>query len=474
VNNSIQKLGNNIYVNDIMIRQLVDSIDFDPFFGNLSDPQSLHKYLYTHADPVNRIDPSGLMSLGGISISISIGSGMRGMIGTAVVGAAKGFLGGAVIGGIVGGTDAALGGEDWLEGAKNGAFWGGIIGAAIGIGAATGGASAFWAWLSHSSQVALKYAFYAFDFAGTVLGIAESVYNGNKAQGIFRTVLGFGIFKLLGKLPTCFVAGTKVATCMEDIEDVSEKQVCCKNIEDVKVGDYVLSREENGKEIGWKRVEEVFARITDHLRILIIQSNDGLQQTLKTTDEHPFWVSSKGWVNAAKLQVGDTLESPNSKSAVVLQTYYEFHPNGIPVYNLKVSEYHSYFVAEAEEHDLILVHNASYNDVLKAIKAGGDTVKGDPVPFEQAIHALIQSIKGIKCADVGNTYNHPSPGTTKWFRIEPAEPSVGNNLPHIKWHDGNKKGHIWISQDDYDSLMDSGSDLTNTLYQLIEEFNMLD
>ncbi|MGL6196748.1 MAG: RHS repeat domain-containing protein [Thermoguttaceae bacterium] len=31
----------------------------DPFFGNLSDPQSLHKYLYTHGDPVNGIDPTG-------------------------------------------------------------------------------------------------------------------------------------------------------------------------------------------------------------------------------------------------------------------------------------------------------------------------------------------------------------------------------------------------------------------------------
>jgi hypothetical protein len=36
----------------------------DPFFGNLNDPQSLHKYLYAHADPVNGIDPNGLFSLG--------------------------------------------------------------------------------------------------------------------------------------------------------------------------------------------------------------------------------------------------------------------------------------------------------------------------------------------------------------------------------------------------------------------------
>jgi RHS repeat-associated protein len=38
----------------------------DPFFGNLDASQSLHKYLYTHADPVSGIDPTGkfLISLG--------------------------------------------------------------------------------------------------------------------------------------------------------------------------------------------------------------------------------------------------------------------------------------------------------------------------------------------------------------------------------------------------------------------------
>jgi hypothetical protein len=31
----------------------------DPFSGNTHDPQSLHKYLYCHANPINAIDPSG-------------------------------------------------------------------------------------------------------------------------------------------------------------------------------------------------------------------------------------------------------------------------------------------------------------------------------------------------------------------------------------------------------------------------------
>ena len=44
----------------------------DPFSGNLNDPQSLNKYLYTHANPVSGIDPTGNMnaatSLGGLGM----------------------------------------------------------------------------------------------------------------------------------------------------------------------------------------------------------------------------------------------------------------------------------------------------------------------------------------------------------------------------------------------------------------------
>jgi len=35
----------------------------DPFGGNNGDPQSLHKYLYCHGDPVNGLDPSGEFTL---------------------------------------------------------------------------------------------------------------------------------------------------------------------------------------------------------------------------------------------------------------------------------------------------------------------------------------------------------------------------------------------------------------------------
>jgi RHS repeat-associated protein len=40
----------------------------DPYAGNTQDPQSLHKYLYCHANPVNGLDPSG-MSIIGLAIT---------------------------------------------------------------------------------------------------------------------------------------------------------------------------------------------------------------------------------------------------------------------------------------------------------------------------------------------------------------------------------------------------------------------
>lgn len=45
----------------------------DPFAGNNQDPQSLHKYLYAHNNPVNAVDPSGLMSITNVAFSMSIG-----------------------------------------------------------------------------------------------------------------------------------------------------------------------------------------------------------------------------------------------------------------------------------------------------------------------------------------------------------------------------------------------------------------
>jgi len=54
----------------------------DPFAGNNQDPQSLHKYLYCHANPVNGVDPTGqFFNLVGALTIIAIIARMAAMVG---------------------------------------------------------------------------------------------------------------------------------------------------------------------------------------------------------------------------------------------------------------------------------------------------------------------------------------------------------------------------------------------------------
>ena len=49
----------------------------DDYAGNMQDPQSLHKYLYVHNNPINAIDPSGMFmgfSIGGVMTAVVIGA----------------------------------------------------------------------------------------------------------------------------------------------------------------------------------------------------------------------------------------------------------------------------------------------------------------------------------------------------------------------------------------------------------------
>ncbi|MEL6498013.1 MAG: transglutaminase domain-containing protein [Planctomycetota bacterium] len=73
----------------------------DPFFGNTDDPQSLHKYAYVHADPVNAWDPSGLSfvsNIAAIAIISGILSGIVGGVAGGFKGAVYGFFIGAAAG----------------------------------------------------------------------------------------------------------------------------------------------------------------------------------------------------------------------------------------------------------------------------------------------------------------------------------------------------------------------------------------
>jgi RHS repeat-associated protein len=69
----------------------------DPYAGNNEDPQSLHKYLYCHANPVNRIDPLGTFSMAGTLTVISTIMSVMSKVMTGLTVAVYGYRSGGVI-----------------------------------------------------------------------------------------------------------------------------------------------------------------------------------------------------------------------------------------------------------------------------------------------------------------------------------------------------------------------------------------
>ena len=124
-------------------------------------------------------------------------------------------------------------------------------------------------------------------------------------------------------------------------------------------GDLVLAREEYGSQIKRQRVEETFARVSDHLRVLEFRDAVGSNQTIKTTDEHPIWSHDQAkYILANALAVGANVIGPNGELQTLVDSRREEFTQGTPVYNFRVSEYQTYYVAQNIDGTPLLVHNA--------------------------------------------------------------------------------------------------------------------
>jgi len=147
---------------------------------------------------------------------------------------------------------------------------------------------------------------------------------------------GFLVHNSKFSVPSCFIAGTEITLSNGDV----------KNIEDVVVGEEVLTYNEESNEtevgiVGNLKESEVnsIVRITLDNEIVI-----------HTTHEHPFYVNGKGWVKAGELEVLDTCKKVNGEESIIstVDVLEETHI----VYNLlSVSENHNFFA------NGILVHN---------------------------------------------------------------------------------------------------------------------
>jgi hypothetical protein len=161
----------------------------------------------------------------------------------------------------------------------------------------------------------------------------------------------------------CFVAGTKILL----------ENGLTKNIEDVVVGDYVVSFDLKNNEPKISKVLNIFSKEIN--KIVEYEFSDG--SNLKATIDHPIYVIDKGWANYSgepeqyndvsfegtrpikkleveKIEIGDVVKLYNGDVKLVNMNVIE---ESTLVYNLsEIEKYHTYFANN------ILVHN--YRPVL--------------------------------------------------------------------------------------------------------------
>ncbi len=134
----------------------------------------------------------------------------------------------------------------------------------------------------------------------------------------------------------CFIAGTEIQTLDGT-----------KNIEDIHVGDWVLSDDPyTPGESEYKQVLQTFAHDTTKFVDIYIGG-----EKITTTEEHPFWVPDVGWVAAKDLHAGTHLQTKTESWLDIDRV--ELHGGLATVYNFEVAGFHTYFVSDLG----LLVHN---------------------------------------------------------------------------------------------------------------------
>lgn len=84
------------------------------------------------------------------------------------------------------------------------------------------------------------------------------------------------------------------------------------------------------------------------LFILAVNSEE-----IVTTDNHPFYVQGRGFIEAVNLLIDDKLISVNGEDLVIEEFFIEETEEPVDVYNFQVEDYHTYFVGENK----VWVHN---------------------------------------------------------------------------------------------------------------------
>lgn len=138
----------------------------------------------------------------------------------------------------------------------------------------------------------------------------------------------------------CFTAGTPIQVFVDGKETV-------KNIEDIRAGDVVLSRDPETGRTSRQKVLSTSERVCQETFVVSLSNASGrIVEEIEATGEHPFFTPS-GQVDARHLGVGTQIVTRAGPNLVVAKVERKPHPSGVFVYNFAVEGTHTYFVGTA-------------------------------------------------------------------------------------------------------------------------------
>lgn len=172
-----------------------------------------------------------------------------------------------------------------------------------------------------------------------------------------------------------FAAGTSVLTDRGRVP-----------IEQIRIGQIVLSRDGRSQTDIPRPVTDVFSRTASSHRILRTEYD-----TLRVTDEHPFWVQGKGWTQAKDVTDEDIIAGREGDALVLSNQEVK---QALKVFNFSVADTASYFVGEGGS----WAHNAKCKiEPVIVHLPGGLTVK----EFELALFGLPPNERVARAKEMG-------------------------------------------------------------------------
>ncbi len=334
----------------------------DPLMGSDSDPASLHRYLYASGDPVNRMDPGGRedFSLSGVLAATGVASSLGGILDAAEFAIKDQF--------------AAAAGVD-ISQEK-------VIAATI-----TGnlGLGNEWTGPIQESIQRLEIALIIFQVGSHIADLGKAIgrVHANPPFSKFEEALSSsddGLATLAGE------TDEQGASSEEDSEISGSNDSCdlclvagsiikmadgtVKTIETLQPNDLVISRDPETGKTEPERVTQTTSRKTAVLVTVAFDNpeTNKVTEIIRCTPEHPVFVQEKGWVPAGMLTPGDLVSTFTGDPVKVgVITWQRDEKHGFTVYNLTVSDDHTYFVGTTSGG--LWVHNACPSKIL------GDTLE---------------------------------------------------------------------------------------------------